>query len=223
MSRVDTMSFRVFYFVTDKREGNLLMKTLKDKIVTEGKVLSDVVLKVDSFLNHQIDPQLMKEVGEEFASRFKNTGLTKILTIESSGIAPAVMTGLILNVPVVFARKRKSVTLSDDLYTASVHSYTKNETNDIAVSTDYLHNDDTVLIIDDFLANGQALLGLLHIVEQAGATTAGAGIVIEKGFQPGGSLIRETGIRVESLAIVSSLKNGKIEFLEEVVHDEKYR
>ncbi|ASN07013.1 xanthine phosphoribosyltransferase [Virgibacillus necropolis] len=193
------------------------MEALKEKIVQEGKVLSDIVLKVDSFLNHQIDPQLMREVGEEFASRFKDTGVTKILSIESSGIAPAVMTGLILDVPVVFARKRKSVTLSDNLYTASVYSYTKNETNDIAVSIDYLHSDDTVLIIDDFLANGQALLGLLRIVEQAGASTAGAGIVIEKGFQPGGNLIREGGIRVESLATISSLKNGKVEFLEEVV------
>lgn len=194
------------------------MKALKDKIVTEGKVLSDMVLKVDSFLNHQIDPQLMQGVGEEFALRFKNAGITKILTIESSGIAPAVMTGLILNVPVVFARKRKSLTLTDNLYTASVHSFTKNETNDISISIDYLDNDDTVLIIDDFLANGQALLGLLHIVDQAGARTAGAGIVIEKGFQPGGSLIRKTGIRVESLAIISSLTDGKVEFLEEVVN-----
>ncbi|ASK63832.1 xanthine phosphoribosyltransferase [Virgibacillus phasianinus] len=193
------------------------MKTLKDKIVQEGKVLSDIVLKVDSFLNHQIDPQLMKEIGEEFAARFKNAGITKILTIESSGIAPAVMTGLILDVPVVFARKRKSVTLSDDLYTASVYSYTKKETNDIAVSIDYIDSDDTVLIIDDFLANGQALLGLLNIVKQAGASTAGAGIVIEKGFQPGGDLIRENGTRVESLAIVSSLKHGKVDFLEEAV------
>lgn len=205
-----------FLFSTTKREGKLLMKALKDKIITEGKVLSDMVLKVDSFLNHQIDPQLMKEIGEEFASRFENSGVTKILTIESSGIAPAVMTGLILNIPVVFARKRKSVTLSDRLYTASVHSYTKNETNDISISIDYLNNDDNVLIIDDFLANGQALLGLSHIVEQAGASVAGAGIVIEKGFQPGGSLIREAGIRVESLAIISSLINGRVKFLEEV-------
>ncbi|WP_404451313.1 xanthine phosphoribosyltransferase [Virgibacillus necropolis] len=193
------------------------MKALKNKILEEGNVLSDNVLKVDSFLNHQIDPQLMREVGAEFASRFKDTGVTKILTLESSGIAPAVMAGLILDVPVVFARKRKSLTLSNDLYTASVHSYTKNETNDISVSIDYLNSDDIVLIIDDFLANGQALLGLLRIVEQSKAATAGAGIVIEKGFQPGGKLIRESGIRVESLAIISSLTNGKVEFLEEVL------
>lgn len=191
------------------------MKALKEKITQEGKILSDIVLKVDSFLNHQVDPQLMKQIGEEFVSRFKGMGITKVLTIESSGIAPSIMTGLILDVPVVFARKRKSVTLSDDLYTASVYSYTKNETNDISISNDYLNSDDIVLIIDDFLANGQALFGLLRIVEQSGATTAGAGIVIEKGFQPGGALIRESGIRVESLAIISSLKNGKVEFLEE--------
>lgn len=192
------------------------MKALRNKISQEGKVLSENVLKVDSFLNHQIDPQLMREVGAEFASRFKDTGITKILTLESSGIAPAVMAGLILDVPVIFARKRKSLTVSNDLYTASVYSYTKDETNEISVSTDYLHSDDTVLIIDDFLANGQALLGLLRIVEQSKASTAGAGIVIEKGFQPGGKLIRESGIRVESLAIISSLKNGEVEFSEEV-------
>lgn len=192
------------------------MNALRNKISQEGKVLSENVLKVDSFLNHQIDPQLMREVGAEFASRFKDTGITKILTLESSGIAPAVMAGLILDVPVIFARKRKSLTVSNDLYTASVYSYTKDETNEISVSTDYLHSDDTVLIIDDFLANGQALLGLLRIVEQSKASTAGAGIVIEKGFQPGGNLIRESGIRVESLAIISSLKNGEVEFSEEV-------
>lgn len=192
------------------------MNALRNKISQEGKVLSENVLKVDSFLNHQIDPQLMREVGAEFASRFKDTGITKILTLESSGIAPAVMAGLILDVPVIFARKRKSLTVSNDLYTASVYSYTKDETNEISVSTDYLHSDDTVLIIDDFLANGQALLGLLRIVEQSKASTAGAGIVIEKGFQPGGKLIRESGIRVESLAIISSLKNGEVEFSEEV-------
>ncbi|MFS0647444.1 xanthine phosphoribosyltransferase [Siminovitchia sp. 179-K 8D1 HS] len=191
------------------------MKALQKKIVSEGKVLSDTVLKVDSFLNHQIDPNLMKEIGEEFAARFQEAGVTKIVTIESSGIAPATMAGLLMNVPVVFARKRKSLTLSENLYTAQVHSFTKKETNEISISGDFIQYDDVVLIIDDFLANGQAVLGLLEMIEQAGARLAGVGIVIEKGFQSGGQLIRDRGIRVESLANVASLKNGKVEFAED--------
>ncbi|MEN1969506.1 xanthine phosphoribosyltransferase [Lentibacillus sp. N15] len=192
------------------------MQILKDKIQQEGKVLSDTVLKVDSFLNHQIDPRLMKEIGEEFAKRFNAAGITKIISIESSGIAPATMAGLILGVPVIFARKRKSLTLSDNLYTSTAHSYTKNDSNDISISQDFIHADDTILIIDDFLANGQAALGLIDIVEQANATLAGIGIVIEKGFQPGGKLIRDRGIRLESLANIRALANGKVEFFEEV-------
>lgn len=193
------------------------MKQLQEKILAEGKVLSESVLKVDSFLNHQIDPALMQAIGEEFASRFADEGITKILTIESSGIAPAVMAGLVLGVPVVFARKRKSLTLVDDLYTASVHSFTKNETNDISVSKAFIGSEDVVLVMDDFLANGQAALGLVDIVEQADAALSGIGIVIEKGFQTGGDLLRGRGIRVESLAIVSSLANGKVDFLEEAL------
>lgn len=191
------------------------MKALKEKVISEGKVLSDTVLKVDSFLNHQIDPSLMKEIGEEFAARFQKDGVTKIITIESSGIAPATMAGLVMNVPVVFARKRKSLTLSENLYTAKVFSFTKKETSEISVSGDFIQQDDVVLIIDDFLANGQAVLGLLDIIEQAGAELAGVGIVIEKGFQSGGQLIRGRGIRVESLANIASLENGKVEFVEE--------
>ncbi|MCJ7839764.1 xanthine phosphoribosyltransferase [Lederbergia sp. NSJ-179] len=188
------------------------MQALKDKIKGEGKVLSDTVLKVDSFLNHQIDPQLMKEIGQEFADLFQKAEVTKIVTIESSGIAPATMAGLIMDIPVVFARKRKSLTLSKNLYTARVHSFTKNETNEISVSGDFIQPNDVVLIIDDFLANGQAVLGLIDIIKQAGADLAGVGIVIEKGFQSGGELLREQGIRVESLAIVSSLQNGEVVF-----------
>ena len=190
------------------------MKLLKDKIVEEGKVLSKDVLKVDAFLNHQIDPVIIKAIGEEIADRFAEAGITKILTIESSGIAPSMFAGLELGVSVVFARKSKSVTLSGNLLTSKVHSFTKNVTRDISVSKDFLQEGDVVLIIDDFLANGQAVLGLLEIIDQAGATTAGVGIVIEKGFQPGGKLIRERGIRVESLAIIKSLENGTVEFLE---------
>lgn len=192
-----------------------MLKQLQEKIMQEGKVLSDQVLKVDSFLNHQIDPPLMKVIGEEFAERFKEGGVTKVLSIESSGIAPAMMTGLVLGVPAIFARKRKSLTMSDHLFTADVHSFTKNETNEISVSKDFLEKGDKVLVIDDFLANGQAVLGLLDIVEQAEAELVGVGIVIEKGFQPGGEMIREKGIRVESLAILQALEHGKVEFKEE--------
>ncbi|MBB4823827.1 xanthine phosphoribosyltransferase [Sporosarcina luteola] len=188
------------------------MKKLEDKISLHGKVLSDQILKVDSFLNHQIDPALMQDIGNEFAARFKGEGITKIITLESSGIAPAMMTGLVLGVPVVFARKRKSLTLINELYSASVHSFTKEEKNEISVSKDYLSQYDRVLLIDDFLANGQAVQGLLSIVEQAGASLAGVGIVIEKGFQPGGDMIRQRGIRVESLAIIESLENGQVTF-----------
>lgn len=190
------------------------MQLLKDKILKEGRVLSDTVLKVDSFLNHQIDPLLMKEIGEEFANRYSDDIITKVLTIESSGIAPATMLGLTIGAPVVFARKRKSLTLADHLYSATVHSFTKNESNEISVSKDYLCEDDNVLIIDDFLANGEAVKGLLDIARQAGANVVGVGIVIEKGFQQGGQLLREEGIRIESLANIKSLSNGKIEFFD---------
>lgn len=191
------------------------MKQLQEKIKNEGKVLSNQVLKVDSFLNHQIDAFLMREVGKEFADRFKNDGITKIVTLESSGIAPSVMTALELNVPVVFARKRKSLTLTDQLLTASVYSFTKQEENTIAVSGEHLSSEDRVLVIDDFLANGQAALGLAEIVEQAGASLAGIGIVIEKSFQEGGKILREKGFRVESLARIKSLENHEVQFLEE--------
>ena len=188
------------------------MQLIKEKILKEGNVLPGDVLKVDSFLNHQIDAELMQAVGSEFALKFADAGITKILTLESSGIAPSVMAALQLQVPVVFARKRKSLTQNNDLFCASVYSYTKQESNEISVSQSYLSNNDTLLIIDDFLANGQAVLGLLQIAEQSGAKTAGVGIVIEKGFQPGGKMLRAKGIRVESLAIIESLDNEEVTF-----------
>jgi xanthine phosphoribosyltransferase len=191
------------------------MELLKRKIEKEGRVLSKDVLKVDSIINHQIDPILMSEIGKEFATRFKDTKITKILTIESSGIAPGLMTALELGIPVIFARKRKSLTLVDDLLTSTVHSFTKNETNEISVSNKFLSSDDRVLIIDDFLANGQAALGLVDIVKQAGAEVIGIGILIEKCFQQGGSLLRKEGLRVESLARIQSLEEGTITYLEE--------
>lgn len=195
------------------------MRLLEEKISTEGKVLSENVLKVDSFLNHQIDPQLMFEIGKEFASIFAGEGITKIVTIESSGISPAVMAGLQLNVPVIFARKRKSLTLVDDLLTATVHSFTKNETNEISISNKYVTESDHVLIIDDFLANGEAALALVKIVQQSGAKVAGIGIVIEKSFQPGALKLKERGLRVESLARIASLSNGEVTFINENVEE----
>ncbi|PIE95919.1 xanthine phosphoribosyltransferase [Bacillus fungorum] len=191
------------------------MKVLQEKILNEGKVLSGDVLKVDSFLNHQIDPVLMQEIGKEFAKRFKEENITKIVTIESSGIAPAVMAALELGVKVIFARKRKSLTLQDNMYVASVYSFTKQETNEISLSRNHIDENDRVLIIDDFLANGQAALGLMSLVEQAGASIAGIGIVIEKAFQDGGKKLREQGIRVESLAEIASLDNGTVTFVQQ--------
>ncbi|WP_163654070.1 xanthine phosphoribosyltransferase [Listeria sp. PSOL-1] len=191
------------------------MKLLENYIIEKGNVLPGNVLKVDSFLNHQIDPALMKEIGLAFSHYFQDLGVTKIVTIESSGIAPAVFAGLEMNVPVVFARKKKSITLQENLYTTSVYSYTKKEANDISISKNFLSADDTVLIIDDFLANGQAVLGLLEITEWAGAKVAGIGIVIEKSFQQGRTLLEKTGIPIYSLARISSFENEQIKFLEE--------
>jgi xanthine phosphoribosyltransferase len=204
------MDFGLFFIGSDKKR-RINMEQLIEKIKNDGSVLSSSILKVDSFLNHQIDPQLMNEIGSEFAKRFAGSGVTKIVTIESSGIAPAVMAGLHLKVPVIFARKRKSLTLVNDLITASVYSFTKKESNDIAVSSKFLSEQDKVLIIDDFLANGQAALGLSEIVNKAKASIAGIGIVIEKGFQDGGRLLQEKGYRVESLAVIQSLENGIVE------------
>jgi len=193
------------------------MENLKKKIKQEGTALSDSVLKVDTFLNHQVDPQLMKEIGEVFANRFANLGVTKVVTLESSGIAPAVFTALTLNVPLIFARKKKSLTLNEDLLTAVVYSYTKQESNTISISSKFLSEQDHVLLIDDFLANGQAAEGLLEVVAKAGASTAGIGILIEKAFQDGGKRLREKGYRVESLAMISELEAGNVTFTEEEI------
>ncbi|MBC1457419.1 xanthine phosphoribosyltransferase [Listeria newyorkensis] len=190
------------------------MKLLEEHIKNRGTVLPGNVLKVDSFLNHQIDPVLMQAVGKEFANRFANLGITKIVTIESSGIAPAVFAGLELGVPVVFARKKKSLTLTENLFTSSVYSFTKQETNDISVSKNFLGKADKILLIDDFLANGQAVLGLLEVAEQAEAEVVGIGIVIEKSFQQGRALLEKAGYPIYSLARIASLENEQIRFVE---------
>ncbi len=189
------------------------MDLLKQRIQTDGLILNDSLLKVDSFLNQQIDPELMLKIGEEFANRFSNEKITKILTIESSGIAVSVMTGFILKVPVVFARKKKPTTTTDDVYTTKVYSYTKGESNIITISKQFLSPEDNILIIDDFLANGEAAAGLAKIVKQANAKVVGIGIVIEKSFQPGARKLTEAGYRVESLARIKAFSNGKVQFL----------
>ncbi len=188
------------------------MKLLKEKIQVMGRAVDSDILKVDSFLNHQIDPELMMALGEEFARRFAQEGITKIITLESSGIAPAVMAGLKLGVPVVFAKKQKPSTMGSGFFTSSVHSFTKQKNYSICLSSSFLKNTDRVLIIDDFLAYGSAAEALIDIVTQADAHLAGIGIVIEKGFQKGGALLRAKDIRVESLAIIEEMSENRILF-----------
>ncbi len=191
------------------------MKELFDKILTEGTVLQEDVLKVDSFLTHQIDPELMSLVGKKFADKYRDKNITKVVTIESSGIAPAVFIGLELGVPVIFARKQKSLTMTTELLTASVYSFTKQTTNNISISTKFLTSEDNVLVVDDFLANGQAALGLVELCRQAGSSVEAINIVIEKSFQNGRSLLEEKGYRVDSLARIKSLKNNEVHFVED--------
>ncbi len=188
------------------------MKLLKERIISDGHVVSESALRVDSFLNHQLDAELMNEIGKEFAERFSTSGVTKIVTIEASGIAVAIMAGLYMKVPVVFAKKAKPSTMADS-YTTEIFSFTKNKTSNVTIAKNFISADDNILVIDDFLARGHASEGLISIIEQqAKAKVAGVGIVIEKGFQDGGSRLREGGYRVESLAVVKSLNNSTIVF-----------
>lgn len=192
------------------------MELLKQRILQDGQVRAGNILKVDSFLNHQMDIKLLDAIGQEFARRFDGVPVTKILTIEASGIGIAAAASRHFDwAPVVFAKKTLSKNLDGDLYTSQVHSFTKGITYDIHVGKRFLTPEDSVLILDDFLAKGQALFGLMDIVSQSGAKLAGCGIVIEKGFQEGGALIREKGVRLESLAVISSIQDGKIQFREE--------
>lgn len=189
------------------------MKLLEDRILKDGHIGADNVLKVDSFLNHQIDVNFVCELGKEFYRLFKDENITKILTIEASGIGIACLAAQYFGVPVVFAKKTKTINIYSDTYNATVHSYTHKKDYDIVVSKEFLSKEDNVLIIDDFLAKGSALTALLMLIEKAGAKTAGAGIVIEKAYQGGGNLVRDMGIRVESLAKIKSIsKKGGIVF-----------
>ncbi|SFG01032.1 xanthine phosphoribosyltransferase [Desulfotomaculum arcticum] len=189
------------------------MQKLKEKILSEGQVLSDKILKVDSFLNHQVDPDFAMELGNELADRFSADKVTKVLTVEASGIAVALTTGLALKVPVVFAKKKKAATQEPGSYCSNIFSFTKQESVDIYVNSKFISKNDRILIVDDFLAQGEALRGMIEITEQAGATLVGVGIVIEKVFQGGGKALRKMGIRIESLAPVQSLAGGKVQFL----------
>ena len=188
------------------------MKALEQKILNEGQVLPGNILKVGSFLNQQLDCDFLIEMGNEVARLYKDAGVTKILTVESSGIAVAVAIGAVMHLPAVFAKKHKTSNVSGEVYKTMVHSYTHNIDYNIVVSKDYITPSDTVLLVDDFLANGKALEGLIDIVNQAGARLAGTAIAIEKGFQNGGDRLREQGIRVESLAIIERMEDGHIVF-----------
>lgn len=188
------------------------MELLKQRIINDGTVRGEDVIKVDSFLNHQIDIELLNEIGKEFKERFQTEKIDKILTIEASGIAIAVIAAQHFNVPVVFAKKTESKNLDNDTYESSVHSYTKDKTYTIRVSKRYLNEGENILIIDDFLAKGKAAEGLIDIINKAKCNVMGVGIVIEKGFQNGGDNIRNQGVKLESLAIVESIEDGKIVF-----------
>ena len=191
------------------------MKLLKDRILKEGHCLSGNILKVDSFINHQIDPEFTMEMGKEFVRRFADVEIDKVLTIESSGIAIGMAVAYELKKPLVFARKNPSLLMQEDMYTCPITSYTKKEAKLVYVLKKFLQAGENVLIIDDFMADGNAALGLANIVEQAGGNVVGIGIAIEKSFQMGAKRVREAGYRVESLAKIASLANQQIIFAED--------
>lgn len=189
------------------------MQLLKERILKDGTIKPGNVLKVDSFLNHQIDIQLLNEIGKEFKRRFADCPITKILTIEASGIGIACIVAQYFdNVPVVFAKKTQSINLDGEMYCTKIESFTHKKVYDVILAKKFLTAEDHVLVIDDFLANGCAMLGLLDIVKKSGATLEGAGIVIEKGFQQGGKLIRDMGVRLESLAIIDTMTDDSLTF-----------
>lgn len=188
------------------------MELLKNRIISDGVVIEDKILKVDSFLNHQLDVELFNEIGKEFKKRFKDKQISKILTVETSGIAIACITAQYFKVPVVFAKKHAGSNMDEDTYESNVYSFTKNQEYKIKVSKKYIKPEDKVLIIDDFLASGSAISGLMEIVDKANAEISGVGIVIEKSFQHGRNLLTERGIQLESLAVVEGMENGKVKF-----------
>jgi len=191
------------------------MELLKNRILKDAVVITDQFLQVDSFLNHQIDPALIEEIASEFTARFLDTSFNRILTVESSGIAPSVLTGLKLGIPVIFAKKNDPSVKINDVYTEMVHLWTKKCDYQISVPSKFIKKGERILIIDDFLANGSVSHALISIAEQGGARVGGIGIVIEKGFQEGGKILRDMGYRVESLVIVDNIKDKTIIFREQ--------
>lgn len=202
-------SIRIFASVTKTNIQEHDMEVLKKRILQDGKCFEGGILKVDNFINHQMDPILMKSMAVEFVRRFAGTEINKILTVEASGIAPAIMVGYLLELPVVFAKKKTPSTMEHMLST-EVFSFTKQRSYQVCVSNEYLHEGDKVLFIDDFLANGNAAKGMMDLIKQAGAELVGMGFLIEKAFQHGGDELRNMGVHVESLAIVESLDNCEI-------------
>ena len=190
------------------------MKLLEERIIKDGNILGENILKVDSFLTHQVDFSLMREIGRTFAEYFKNAGITKVVTIEASGIAPALYVAEQLDVPMIFAKKAKNITMNEGILTAEVYSFTKQVTSTVSIAGKFLSPGDKVLIIDDFLANGQAALGLVHLMEQAKAEVVGLGMVIEKSFQDGRELLEKSGHQVVSLARLERFENGRVIFKE---------
>ena len=191
------------------------MQLLKDRILKDGRAVNEDILRVDTFINHQVDPYLMRECAKEFAEHFKDSGITKIATIESSGIAPALLTAVEMELPLVFFKKQPSKVLNDDLYQTMVTSFTKGTNYELTLSRKVIDSSDHVLIIDDFLANGEAATGAIRLVRMAHATVAGLGVLIEKSFQPGRKKLTEAGIETYSLARIESMSEGKINFLED--------
>lgn len=190
------------------------MKLLEERILKDGNVLGENILKVDSFLTHQVDFNLMKEIGKVFETYFRSAGITKVVTIEASGIAPAIYTAEALGVPMIFAKKSKNITMTEGILTTEVYSFTKQVTSTVSIAGKFLNRHDKVLIVDDFLANGQAAKELVDIIEQSGAHVEAIGIVIEKSFQEGRKLLEEDKRKVVSLARIQKFENGKVVFME---------
>lgn len=189
------------------------MKLLEERVLAEGSAVNENILKVDSFINHQVEPELMRAIGEDFAGHFKNAGITKVVTIESSGIAPAMMTAAALNVPMLILKKSPSKVLNDNMYQTVVTSYTKGSSYELTLASHLISESDHVLIIDDFLANGEAATGAVRLIRKAHATVAGIGILIEKSFQPGRAKLEEQGFHIYSQVRIAKLDKGVIELV----------
>ncbi len=188
------------------------MKLLEDRILKDGRVVNEDILRVDTFINHQVDPELMAECAKDFASHFKGSGITKVATIESSGIAPAILTAIEMKLPLIILKKQPSKALNDDYYQTLVTSFTKGTNYELTLSRKVINEEDHILIIDDFLANGEAATGALRLIHMAHATVKGIGVLIEKDFQPGRGKLTEAGLEVYSLARIKSMSDGRVSF-----------